>query len=816
MKVKKTIALILTLVLFISGCDSDDTKNRLADENLSREAPVQTVSNITYLTDESQYVIKKTSDEKGQVDIGHALKENSYLSEGDDEEFILDIKGESDNKLSGMLVSYWIDKESDMFNIRVRDPNSKLNTIYTRESIDILLKNTSKSNTDIQKGEVSFFWFFRLIPLVLRVCNYTNCLERDKALENLEFSDLYIRYVSKERSTVYEGTIADFYAQYPSFETIPFILNSNVKDSDNLITATSTVKFDDVEKQLLAYLYKTSENLWLNESTTIKVETIKLDGNRELLVLEIKDEAKIELDNKTLEEKDNWKVKIKIATLIAGEKSAIIDYRNSNCGGELVYVQQENGGYLFNETITYGNCIQNCQILIKSDGSQYRRTCEEKFGALGNMEVTDTPNNASLTLLENETIILSKRAGSWDIFKTGIDGENIVNLTRDSAKDNFPSLTKDRKIILFVSDRDNGDQEIYSMDVDGNSLKRLTHSRKEDITPKASLDGQKIVFLSKRDGNYEIYTMDMNGDNQTRLTESSTDENSPSFSPNSKQIVFVSKRDGNKEIYLMDSNGDTQLNLTNNSSIDEMPNFSPDGTQISFLSNRDGDYDLWIMNIDGTNVHKITGEGKDAIGWYSWSPDGSRIVYDSKVDGDYEVYSINPDGSDLKQLTNNKSKDIFSTWSVSGNKILFVTNRDGNDDVYSIDMDGKNPINISNNSAKEVLPAVSPIYGEGEGACFIATASYGSYLASEVMVLRDFRDDYLLTNDMGSAFVEFYYATSPPIANYIAERPILRGVTRICLTPIVYGIKYGYITFMLFVLFIFWRLGLFRNELKGK
>ena len=63
-------------------------------------------------------------------------------------------------------------------------------------------------------------------------------------------------------------------------------------------------------------------------------------------------------------------------------------------------------------------------------------------------------------------------------------------------------------------------------------------------------------------------------------------------------------------------------------------------------------------------------------------------------------------------------------------------------------------------------------------ACFVATAAYGDPDAPEVERLRRFRDEHLLTNPIGTAFVRAYYKMSPPVARLIARHPSLRTAVR--------------------------------------
>jgi hypothetical protein len=80
--------------------------------------------------------------------------------------------------------------------------------------------------------------------------------------------------------------------------------------------------------------------------------------------------------------------------------------------------------------------------------------------------------------------------------------------------------------------------------------------------------------------------------------------------------------------------------------------------------------------------------------------------------------------------------------------------------------------------------SITAMFKFGTG-CFIATAAYGTPMAEEIQILREFRDEYLLANPVGEALVELYYTVSPPIAEFITEHPGLKPIVRAGLTPAV-------------------------------
>ncbi len=92
------------------------------------------------------------------------------------------------------------------------------------------------------------------------------------------------------------------------------------------------------------------------------------------------------------------------------------------------------------------------------------------------------------------------------------------------------------------------------------------------------------------------------------------------------------------------------------------------------------------------------------------------------------------------------------------------------------------------NAHSEIATAeitTTDIYFTTVTPCFVATAAYGTPLASEIGVLRQFRDRHLMTNAMGRALVDAYYTVGPIAADVIRDQPWLRAAVRALLTPVI-------------------------------
>ncbi|MBT4761486.1 MAG: hypothetical protein HOO06_07310 [Bdellovibrionaceae bacterium] len=73
--------------------------------------------------------------------------------------------------------------------------------------------------------------------------------------------------------------------------------------------------------------------------------------------------------------------------------------------------------------------------------------------------------------------------------------------------------------------------------------------------------------------------------------------------------------------------------------------------------------------------------------------------------------------------------------------------------------------------------------------CFVATSAFDSYLAPEVIFLREFRDQKLLPTFTGRVIIRVYYAISPVIASFMNANKSIKPIVRMILQQIIKNLK---------------------------
>jgi len=95
--------------------------------------------------------------------------------------------------------------------------------------------------------------------------------------------------------------------------------------------------------------------------------------------------------------------------------------------------------------------------------------------------------------------------------------------------------------------------------------------------------------------------------------------------------------------------------------------------------------------------------------------------------------------------------------------------------IKKLDMDNKTKSHIEHNQL--IINQNKKAKGGGEG-CYIATMVYENYNASEVILLRNFRDDKLSKTIIGKCFINFYYKYSPKFVKKFKRNRLVNKIVK--------------------------------------
>ena len=183
----------------------------------------------------------------------------------------------------------------------------------------------------------------------------------------------------------------------------------------------------------------------------------------------------------------------------------------------------------------------------------------------------------------------------------------------------------------------------------------------------------------------------------------------------------------------------------------------PDGkAKLLIFSNTDWSGAYQTSNVDFT---EIVGQNNDEVIFECNSTLGSQGMFGTKIqkltqEGYLEMYLI----QNQQIVSQGSTETNFGEVFLKGNCV----------------------------SSSDPTASTNPGIPRG-GGCLIATATYGSEMATQVQQLRELRDNQLLQTESGTQFMamfnDVYYSFSPIIADYERENPLFKEAVKIAITP---------------------------------
>jgi uncharacterized repeat protein (TIGR02543 family) len=451
-------------------------------------------------------------------------------------------------------------------------------------------------------------------------------------------------------------------------------------------------------------------------------------------------------------------------------------------------------------TIYVGSYDGNFYAINPADGSQkwswsrHSEMCSPAIGADGTIYVGSSggtffaidPTDGSKKLMvpTGDQIASSPTIGADDtIYFASLDGSLYAyDAAPYSRKWSFPvgpyvvsspAIATDGTIYVG-----SGDGKLYAVNPNGTEKWSFATGGWVASSPAVGADG--TIYVGSVDDN--IYAINPNGSEKWSFTTGGDVTSSPAIGVDG--TIYVGSYDG--KLYAITGEFDLTISSTAGGSVTDPGEgtFRYDqGTVVNLVAEAEEGYrfDKWTGDV-GTIAN-----ANDATTTIAMNDDYSITASFQQISSQFELTISSTTGGSVTDpgegtfrydqgtvvnlIAEAEAGYSFDKWTGDTGTIADV-----NDATTSVTMNGDYFITANFEGTDG---------GTTDGGCFVATAVYGTPLAGEIEVLREFRDGYLLTNPVGQALVDFYYRVSPPVAEFITEHPGLKPIARAELLPAV-------------------------------
>ncbi|WP_428268263.1 TolB family protein [Haliangium sp.] len=228
------------------------------------------------------------------------------------------------------------------------------------------------------------------------------------------------------------------------------------------------------------------------------------------------------------------------------------------------------------------------------------------------------------------------------IDETGARLGELTELGPVPVRDNSPTLSPDRRWVVFASSRGRADMRATSLWIielrRGAQPRRLTTGDHDDRDPAWLPDGRSLVFASDRGGSFDLWRLDLRpgpGDIliaaglPQALTARPRQALHPAPSPDGERILYTEADldGGGSELWQWQGGEVAQVT---DGPADATPAWSPDGRTIAFsgrIERADGtiDSEIFVMDAGGRERRLVVEEPLAAQSHPVWSADGRYL-----------------------------------------------------------------------------------------------------------------------------------------------------------------------------------------------